>query len=355
MAALAVFSVFGAGIYAVGGQVGNLWGQMLIPGAGLLFVLVYNVFFQRNYREFANVALFNVAQLLLDIAVVTVIIYYSGGVYSWFDAMFFLFVLEAALILPSVRQVWLIAAAAAAAYAAVLSFVLLRVLPRMPMPFVDSHLQLVTSYVAVHALWTMTVIFGAATVGTLFMRENRRRIDALVTMSVRDSRTGLFDRSFLRRELGAELGRAKRYVRGVSVVIADIDRFADFNRTFGVDAGNRMLETVARVVREVAADGGSGSCQATAARWGGEEFALVVAEDGQDPVLAESLAQHLRRAVGETRDEDRSVTVSVGVSAFPAGGLSTSELLSTAEAAAASAASLGGDRVVTATGASAAS
>ena len=40
--ALAAFSVFAAGIYAVGGQVGHLWEQMAIPAAALLFVLVYN-------------------------------------------------------------------------------------------------------------------------------------------------------------------------------------------------------------------------------------------------------------------------------------------------------------------------
>ena len=337
--------MFAAGIYAVGGQVGHLWEQMAIPAAALLFVLVYNAFYQRNYREFANVALFNVAQLLLDIAVVTVLIYYSGGVYSWFDAMFFLFVLEAALILPSIRQVWLIAIAAAAAYASVLALVYARVLPQMPMPFVDSHLQLVGGYVAVHGLWTMTVIFGTATVGTLFMREDRLRMDALVELSVRDGRTGLFDRRFLRRELGAEVERAKRRGHGVSVIIADVDRFADFNRVFGVEAGNRMLQHIARVLREVIGDDGVSPCLTTAARWGGEEFALIVPEDGGRSAEAEELAERVRAAVGESRDDDRSVTVSVGIASYPRDGRTTPELLSAAEAALALAASLGGNRV----------
>ena len=326
---------------------GHLWEQMAIPAAALLFVLVYNAFYQRNYREFANVALFNVAQLLLDIAVVTVLIYYSGGVYSWFDAMFFLFVLEAALILPTMRQVWLIAVAAAVAYAAVLTLVYVRLLPQMPMPFVDSHLQLVGGYVAVHGLWTMTVIFGTATVGTLFMRENARRVNGLVALSVRDGRTGLFDRRFLQRELGAEVVRAKRWGHGVSVILADVDRFADFNRVFGVEAGNRMLERIARVLRDVVGDDGSRPCLTTLARWGGEEFALVVPEDDHGSDGAAQLAERVRAAVAESRDDDRSVTVSVGIATFPRDGATMPELLSAAEAALALAASIGGNRVAT--------
>src|ERR1035437_10017141 len=83
-AAIAIFSLVTIGIYATDGHiVADLWRQMLVPAVALVLVLVYNAFYQRHYREFANAAVFNLAQLLLDIAVVTLLIYYSGGVYSW--------------------------------------------------------------------------------------------------------------------------------------------------------------------------------------------------------------------------------------------------------------------------------
>ena len=70
---------------------------------------LYNTYYQRTYRRFGNIAVFNHAQLLLDVVVVTLLVYYSGGVYSWFDAMYLLFILEAALILPTAAEVWVVA------------------------------------------------------------------------------------------------------------------------------------------------------------------------------------------------------------------------------------------------------
>jgi diguanylate cyclase (GGDEF)-like protein len=347
VAALAIFSVLATIIYAVDGQIAALPRQMLIPAGSLGFVLVYNYYYQRNYRRFGNLTVFNAVQLLLDIAVVTLLVYYSGGVYSWFHAMYFLFVLEAALILESRNQVWFIALAAAVAYVAVVGAVYLRIVPHMPMPFVSNDLQLAGAYVAVRTLWTLTVIFGSATVGTLFMSETQGRVERLLALAVRDQRTGLYDRAFLRRELAVEMERAKRFDRGVSVALADIDGFEHFNDLFGVEAGNRMIVLVADAVREVTGCDGVEPCLVIASRYGGEEFALLVPEDANEGALgAVALGERLRTVVGQIRDDDRSVTVSVGVASYPADGRTTSELLGAADAALARAYALGGNSVV---------
>lgn len=347
VAALAVFSVLAAAIYSISGVMPGLTHQILIPSAGLCLVLVYNLYYQRNYTRFGNLAVFNVVQLVLDIAVVTLLLYYSGGVYSWFDAMYFLFVLEAALILPSQKQVWAVTLIAAAAYVAVLGSVYLGLAPAMPMPFVSGALQREGAYVAVRALWTLTVLFGTATVGTLFLRESQARVDRLIALSVRDTRTGLLDRSALRHELAEEVERARRFERGASVVLADIDSFEHFNELFGVDAGNRMIELVADALRAVSGCDGSEPCLSPGFRYGGEEFALITPEEARGRTTeAERLAEGLRVAVGEIRDEDRSVTVSVGVASYPADGRTPSELLAAADAALAHAYATGGNRVV---------
>ena len=345
--AIVVFSVLGVGIYTVFGQAALLWRQMIIPAVALLLVLVYNAYYQRTYKQFGNLALFNAGQLILDIAVVTVLIYYSGGVYSWFDAMYYLFVLEAALILPTRREVWGVAGAAALAYLSVLFLVFIGVLPHNAMPFVHNDLQLNASYVAVRALWTVTVIFGTATVGELFVRTMRERTAALVDQATRDPRTGLFDRTFVRRELAVEIERAKRFHRGVAVVLADIDRFEDFNNMFGTDAGNRMIDLIAGALRHVAGCDGSEPCLVVAGRYGGEEFALIVPEDAASTLAdAMPMAERLRADVAAILDDDRSVSVSVGVASYPRDGRTASELLSAADAALVRAASEGGNRVV---------
>jgi diguanylate cyclase (GGDEF)-like protein len=346
VAAIAVFSVLGIGIYALAGQAPTLAPRMIIPGIALLLVLVYNGYYQRTYRSFGNLAIFNAAALVFDILVVTVLVYYSGGVYSWFDALYYLFVLEAALILPSRREVWGVAGLAAGAYVLVVGLVWAGVLPHMAMPFVQNDLQFAGSYVAVRALWTITVILGAATVGGLFTGVTRERMTALAKYSVRDTRTGLYDRLYFRRELAVEIERARRFHRGVSVIVADIDDFAHFNELFGTEAGNRMIDLIAGVVRDVSGCEGSEPCLVLAARYGGEEFALLVPEEADSSSDAELMAERLRASAAGALDDDRSVTVSVGVARYSRDGKTASELLSVADGALARAAAEGGNRVV---------
>ncbi|HEY5517446.1 MAG TPA: GGDEF domain-containing protein [Coriobacteriia bacterium] len=346
VAAIAVFSVFGIGIYGLAGQAPEFAPRMLVPGVALLLVLVYNAYYQRTYRNFGNLAVFNAAQLVLDILVVTVLVYYSGGVYSWFDALYYLFVLEAALILRSHREVWAVAGLAAGAYVLVVGSVWAGILPHMSMPFVSNDLQFAGSYVAVRALWTITVIFGAASVGWLFTGAMRERTALLVKQIVRDSRTGLYDRAYFRRELAVEIERARRFGRGVSVIVADIDDFAHFNELFGTEAGNRMIDLIAEVVREATGRSGGEPCLVLAARYGGEEFALFVPEDSETSSEGERIAEQLRAGVAAVLDDDRSVTVSVGVASFSRDGRTASELLSVADAALVRAAADGGNRVV---------
>jgi len=344
--AIIVFSALGAGVYTIGGQAPLLWRQMTIPAVALLLVLVYNAYYQRTYRQFGNLALFNAGQLLLDIAVVTVLVYYSGGVYSWFDAMYYLFVLEAALILPKRHEVWWVAGAAVLAYVGVLGGVWSGVLPHVGMPFVHNDLQTNGSYVTVRALWTVTVIFGTAMVGDLFVHSIRERTASLVQQATRDLRTGLYDRAYVRREVAVEIERARRFHRGLSVVLADIDNFEHFNEVFGTDAGNRMIDRIAVVLRRVAGCESSEPCLVIAARYGGEEFALVIPEDGS-AMLTDALpmAERLRAEIAQILDEDRSVSVSVGVASYPRDGRTASELLSSADAALVRAAAEGGNRV----------
>jgi diguanylate cyclase (GGDEF)-like protein len=341
VAALVVFSVLGGSIYGVAGMFGEMFHQMVVPAVALGFVVLYNAYYQLNYRRFANIAVFNAIQLLLDILVVTLLIYYSGDVYSWFSAMYLLFVLEAALILPTRTQVFAIAAGAWAAYTAILGLVYLEVLPHVAMPFVSNDLQTAGSYVAVRCLWELTILGGAAGVGTSLMDSIRIREARLSLDSVKDARTGLYDRAFFRRELGLEME--------VSVVLADIDGFERFNGMFGVSAGNAMLVNVAGSIAKTVSHGGPPDAQLVlVARYGGEEFAVLVPEATPGDIRdGEAIAERVRLAVADIRDDDRSVTVSVGVAAFPAHGRTAAELLGAADSALSAAKSAGGNRVST--------
>lgn len=352
VAALVAFSAVGSGIYAAAGQFGGMWHQMVVPGLALMFVLLYNTFYQLNYSRLGHLTAFNVVQLLLDVAVVTLLIYYSGGVYSWFSAMYLLFILEAALILPRAFQAYIVALASAVAYGLTLFLVYKGVLPHMDMPFVHNDLQLQGSYVAVRVVWEFTVMFGTATVGTLLMDQWRRREGELADRSVYDERTGLYNRAYFRRELGVEIERARRDHRGVSVVLADVDDFHRFNEMFGHDAGNSMLVAVAGALRAAATSGDDGLGEEGAglvlvSRYGGEEFALIVPEPRVATRQREGvrIAEEVCHRIGAVRDDDRSVTVSIGVATYPGDGRVPAELVGAADTALAAASAAGGNRV----------
>jgi diguanylate cyclase (GGDEF)-like protein len=150
--------------------------------------------------------------------------------------------------------------------------------------------------------------------------------EAMLTQSARleriafvDSLTGLYNRAFFQREIVAEVARARREGKSMALCIADIDDFKRFNTEFGYEAGNQVLAEAARQLR-----GGLRPFDSVA-RWGGEEFALLLsAPVGREE--AEIITQRLRRAVAETqamvtgldqREHRVQVTLSIGIALFP--------------------------------------
>ncbi|MHB8740824.1 MAG: hypothetical protein ACYC62_06600, partial [Coriobacteriia bacterium] len=196
VAVLAVFSVVGAAVYASSTDLDALVRNMTIPAIALIFVLMYNGFYQAILPKMANVAFLNQAQLLFDMMVATVLVYYSGGVYSWFSAMYLFFILEAAFILPRRSQVWALIASAAALYGFVLLADFAGWMPHVELPLVMSGLERDSTYVLVRYLWQVTLFCGAGLVGMLMMKSIRVREAELRESSFMDDLTGLYNRHY---------------------------------------------------------------------------------------------------------------------------------------------------------------
>ncbi|MDZ4167351.1 MAG: GGDEF domain-containing protein [Coriobacteriia bacterium] len=352
--ALAIFSAIAASVYASSTDVAAFLADMKVPVAALVFVVAYNSFYQLTYRKVANIAFLNQAQLLFDVLVTTVLVYYSGGVYSWFGAMYLLFVLEAAFILPRRSDVWMVAGAAAVLYVAVLSAEFTGILPHVDLPFVRNELHAEVTYVLLRSLWMLTLLGGSATVGLRMMKSIRERETELQESSFMDDLTGLFNRQYFHRVLSTEVERSNRNDRGLALVLADIDRFGEINQTFGVDVGDGLLAAVADRLREIsgAKAGESGFPVTVACRVGGEELALIVPEvalpdserlDLGARVLA--TAEELREAIASVRVSGVGVTASLGVALGPADGDSPDALLDAADRMLSRAARAGGNRV----------
>jgi diguanylate cyclase (GGDEF)-like protein len=120
----------------------------------------------------------------------------------------------------------------------------------------------------------------------------------------------------------------RRYGGSCSILVLDLDHFKKFNDTHGHQAGNLLLRTMADTVREAKRDSDF------AARFGGEEFVVLVPGDAPDAVR---LAERLRMAVAgielpQLGPEGR-VTVSIGVSCFPEQATNAAELFEKADQA----------------------
>ncbi|MGK2852473.1 MAG: bifunctional diguanylate cyclase/phosphohydrolase [Candidatus Limnocylindrales bacterium] len=153
-----------------------------------------------------------------------------------------------------------------------------------------------------------------------------------------DRLTGVANRQALLAELFAEVERASRYERPLSVAFVDIDHFKAVNDTYGHATGDVVLRGVAQVI--------AGNLRATdmIGRYGGEEFMLILTETNVDEgaILMEKLRTLVQRQAFKVEGyPDQYVTISVGI----AGGIGTKLRMDTlvrdADAAMYSAKSLG--------------
>ena len=128
--------------------------------------------------------------------------------------------------------------------------------------------------------------------------------EQLKKAALRDPLTGLANRRLLMERLGDELERCRRGGAPFSLVMLDADHFKRINDAFGHDAGDRVLcmlaDTVCRQLR------GYDLC----ARWGGEEFMLLLPETGLEQ--ATGMVERVMQAVRSlTLEGDRQIPLSV--------------------------------------------
>lgn len=349
---LVLYSIVAGLAYTAMLSIPELASRMLIPAMALVFVVMYNTFYQLTYKRLGNIAVWNNLQLALDAVVVSILVYYSGGVSSWFWSMYSLFILEAAFILPTRRGAWLLAAMSAVMLGLIEYLELMRILPHIVIPFASAGQHLDGTYVTVRYMWQVAVLAGTAAVATQLVGAQRASEAQRQALVVLDETTGLYSRGYFLRALTAEVRRAERDHRPLHVILLDIDRFGDFNRRFGIDTGDELLRCIAAAINESMADVGDPTVTTNVvARFGGEEFVVMLAEDETidgTPQVSDAvrLAEQLRVAIGATTVEGAGVTVSVGLASLPNDGVSGDQLLDSADAALSSAIEGGGDRVV---------
>jgi diguanylate cyclase (GGDEF)-like protein len=147
-------------------------------------------------------------------------------------------------------------------------------------------------------------------------------------LSLTDELTEIGNRRNFDVRMREEINRSSRFGHAFSLLLLDIDQFKRFNDEFGHPQGDAVLRGLGALMRSMSREGD------VPCRIGGEEFAFILPETGKADAMA--FAERMRRGVEATimsPDGQRSITVSLGLAAFPEDGKSPEDLIRAADEA----------------------
>jgi diguanylate cyclase (GGDEF)-like protein/PAS domain S-box-containing protein len=132
--------------------------------------------------------------------------------------------------------------------------------------------------------------------------------DRLGRLADRDGLTGLYNRRAFERILRKGLSSARKAGENISIIMADIDQFKEFNDEFGHPIGDQLLKTLGNVlVNNIRKED-------TVARVGGEEFMIVLPGIGHKQV--QPFGERLRKEIEQSDWNPRGITVSLGAASY---------------------------------------
>ncbi len=155
-----------------------------------------------------------------------------------------------------------------------------------------------------------------------------RLLKAHKKMAIRDKLTQLYNRRFLDEATQKHMALAARYKQPISFLMLDVDHFKRFNDLYGHAQGDKALQILATILLQNVRESD------IVARYGGEEFTIILPNTGKEN--AEILAEKIRKAV-ETcsvmviNETTENITISLGLSTYPADGVDVAELISQAD------------------------
>jgi diguanylate cyclase (GGDEF)-like protein len=124
-----------------------------------------------------------------------------------------------------------------------------------------------------------------------------------------DELTGLYNRRYMYQQLDKMIKQIKRYKRPCSLLLCDLDHFKSINDNHGHSCGDLVLiETASRMKSSLRNED-------IAARWGGEEFLIILPETDSTAAyqVAEKLRQQLSSQAFNCNDKQLSISMSIGV------------------------------------------
>lgn len=160
--------------------------------------------------------------------------------------------------------------------------------------------------------------------------ENARNYDRINELVITDDLTGLYNSRYFEQLLDTEIERASRYDTCLSLVFLDLDHLKSVNDAHGHLVGSRMLSEFGRLI------GDNIRSSDMAARFGGDEYAVVLPQTSREQALAlAAKLLDLMLSAGFRADDGQPVrlTASFGVASFPQDAQTRVELIRAADMA----------------------
>lgn len=183
----------------------------------------------------------------------------------------------------------------------------------------------------VAVLWDLNPWLILPAISPLVLMQRALMVPQLKQEARVDVKTGLWNARHFATLFDAELERARRFDRPLALIVADLDFLRNINNTYGHLAGDAVIAGIGTIIREAIRD------YDIAARFGGEEFCIVLPESEGEAATA--LAERIRSAVAAARfsvatsPTPLQVTMSFGVACFPSDAQTRPDLIHAADVA----------------------
>jgi diguanylate cyclase (GGDEF)-like protein/putative nucleotidyltransferase with HDIG domain len=165
----------------------------------------------------------------------------------------------------------------------------------------------------------------------LYLIYSTLRVPALERKTEIDIKTGLFNHEYFKQQVSGELSRANRFDRPLAIIMADLDLLRNINNTYGHLAGDEVLLGIAKTIKQSVRE------YDVAARFGGEEFAILLPETTIQQ--AYERAEKIRKAIEEmefvvpTNVSPIRATMSFGIACRESFSQTTDEIIHNADTA----------------------